>query len=153
MCASRYFGVWQQLALRWTGTNRRPIPKEWSSYLGRTSIANGTKPKNVNASHPLNAMLNYAYAVRQAQLQIDVIANGYDPTIGIMHHGRRGLPAYVFDVIEPERPRVDAAVLKFVRERSFSAADFPIWGDGVCRLSPQLARALVAFSAEATKGV
>ena len=149
VCASLYFGVWQQLALRWTGTNRRPIPKEWTSYRARTSTANGTKAKNVNASHPLNAMLNYAYAVKQAQLQIDAIANGYDPTIGIMHHGRRGLPAYVFDVIERERPRVDAAVLGFVQERSFSAADFPIRSDGVCRLSPQLARALVSFIASA----
>jgi CRISPR-associated endonuclease Cas1 len=142
VCASGYFGAWQQLALRWTGTKRRPVPAEWLSYVGRTSTANGSKPKNVNASHPLNAMLNYAYAVRTAQLRIDAIADGYDPTIGIMHHGRRGLPAYVFDMIEPERPKIDAAILEFVAERSFAAGDFVIRADGVCRLSPQLARAM-----------
>ena len=95
----------------------------------------------------MNAMLNYAYAVKQAQLQIDAIANGYDPTIGVMHHGRRGLPAYVFDLIEPVRPRVDAAVLEFVAERSFAAGDFVIRADGVCRLSPQLARVIATVIA------
>lgn len=145
VCASSYFGVWQQLALNWTGTNRRPISEEWTRYVGRTSTANGTKPKNVNASHPLNAMLNYAYAVKQAQMQIDAIADGYDPTIGIMHHGRRGLPAYVFDIIEPERPKVDAAVLEFITKRSFAPADFVIRRDGACRLSPQLVRAVAGL--------
>ncbi len=29
-------------------------------------------------------------AVLEANLKLKVIADGYDPTIGIMHHGRRG---------------------------------------------------------------
>jgi CRISPR/Cas system-associated endonuclease Cas1 len=98
------------------------------------------KPENRNASHPVNAMLNYAYAVKLAHMQIQAIADGYDPTIGIMHHGRRGKPAFIFDLIETERPKLDAAVLTFIQGRSFSAADFILRPDGVCRLSPQLAR-------------
>jgi hypothetical protein len=42
--------------------------------------------------------------------------------------------------MEPERPRIDAALLAFVAENTFSAGDFTIRADGVCRLSPQLAR-------------
>ena len=140
ICASAYFNVWQELELKWKGTARRPVPEDWLHFTGRTSVLNGTKPKNVNASHPVNAMLNYAYAIRQGQLQIEAIADGYDPTIGIMHHGRRGLPAYIFDLVEPERPKVDAAVLQFIEQHKFSAEDFVIRKDGVCRLSPQLAR-------------
>lgn len=142
ICAAAYFGVWKEFALKWIATNRRPIPQDWTSYSGRSSIANGTKQKNVNASHPINAILNYAYTVRQAKLQIDAIAEGYDPTIGIMHHGRRGAPAYIFDLIEPERPLVDAAMLNFMQSRQFSASDFLIRTDGVCRLSPSLAKAV-----------
>jgi len=44
---------------------------------------------------------------------------------------------------QPERPKVDAAVLEFVANRSFAAADFIVRKDGVCRLSPQLARVAV----------
>jgi CRISPR/Cas system-associated endonuclease Cas1 len=78
--------------------------------------------------------------VKLAHMQIQAIADGYDPTVGIMHHGRRGKPSFIFDLIEPERPKVDAAVLTFVQERSFAATDFILRSDGVCRLSPQLAR-------------
>jgi CRISPR associated protein Cas1 len=37
---------------------------------------------NRNASHPVNAILNYAYAVLQSQIQIGAVAKGYDPTVG-----------------------------------------------------------------------
>jgi CRISPR/Cas system-associated endonuclease Cas1 len=43
---------------------------------------------NRNASHPVNAILNYAYTVLQGEIQIEAVAEGYDPTIGIMHEGR-----------------------------------------------------------------
>lgn len=142
--ASAYFGAWRGLPMEWSANKRHPIPDDWRVFTSRTSLANGTKPKNVNASHPVNAMLNYAYAVKTAQLQIEAIADGYDPTIGIMHHGRRGAPAYVFDLIEPERPKVDALILAFIQGNWFSGADFVIRPDGVCRLSPQLARVIVS---------
>jgi CRISPR-associated endonuclease Cas1 len=137
-CASRYFLAWDGIAMKWKG--RKPVPDEWRTYTGRNSLANGLKPENRNASHPINALLNYAYAVKLAHMQIQAIADGYDPTVGIMHHGRRGKPSFIFDLIEPERPKVDAAVLTFVQERSFAATDFILRSDGVCRLSPQLAR-------------
>jgi len=54
---------------------------------------------------PIVSALNYAYTVGLAQLQIGAIADGYDPTIGIMHHEGRNKPAYALDLIEPERPR------------------------------------------------
>jgi CRISP-associated protein Cas1 len=37
------------------------------------------------ATHPVNALLNYAYAVLIARTQIRLVAEGYDPTLGIMH--------------------------------------------------------------------
>jgi CRISP-associated protein Cas1 len=85
-------------------------------------------------------MLNYAYAVLQSHVQIDAIAAGYDPTLGIMHHGYQGSPALVFDLMEPHRPKVDAAVVGFALSETFSGADLVIRSDGVVRLAPQLAR-------------
>jgi CRISPR-associated protein Cas1 len=73
-------------------------------------------------------------------LLAEVVAMGYDPTIGIMHHGYRGSPALVFDLMEPRRPKVDAAVLAFALSETFNGADFVIRSDGVVRLAPQVAR-------------
>jgi len=145
-CASAYFGAWRGVVMKWKATARCPVPDDWRVFSSRTSLANGRKLKNVNASHPLNAMLNYGYAVLQSQLQVRAVAEGFDPTLGIMHHGRRDAPAYVFDLMEPERPRVDAAILAFVAEHTFTGADFTITEDGVCRLSPQLARRIASLS-------
>jgi CRISPR-associated endonuclease Cas1 len=147
-CASMYFIAWQGMTIKWKG--RRPVPDEWRRYVARSSLSNGPKPQNRNASHPVNAILNYAYAVKLAHMQIQAIADGYDPTIGIMHHGRRGKPSFIFDLIEPERPKVDAAVLAFVHERTFAAADFILRSDGGCRLSPQLAGVVATLASQST---
>jgi len=51
-------------------------------------------------------MLNYAYAVLQSQVQIQAVAEGYDPNLGIMHFDREYGPAFVFDLMErPNAPR------------------------------------------------
>lgn len=53
---------------------------------------------------------------------------------------------------EPHRPVVDGAVLRLIREQRFAAADFTIRRNGVCRLAPQLARAVATLvSACSTK--
>jgi CRISP-associated protein Cas1 len=57
-----------------------------------------------------------------------------------MHHGYHGSPALVFDLMEPNRPKVDAAVLAVALAETFSAADFLMRSDGVVRMAPQLAR-------------
>jgi hypothetical protein len=45
--------------------------------------------------------------------------------------------------MEPERPKVDRAVLDFVEGHVFDPADFVIRSDGVCRLNPEMARMVV----------
>jgi len=99
---------------------------------------------NRNAAHPVNAISNYAYAALESELRINAIAEGYDPTIGIMHEGSDGSSKFIFDVMEPERPKVDRAVLDFVKTTVFDPADFVIRADGVCRLNPEMARMVVA---------
>jgi CRISPR-associated protein Cas1 len=99
-----------------------------------------------------NAILNYAYTVLQSQIQINAVADGYDPTIGIMHEGSGGSPAFVFDLMEPERPLVDRKMLEFVKGHVFDPADFVIRSDGVCRLNPEMARHIVRKLGERPHG-
>jgi len=84
--------------------------------------------------------LNYAYAVLQAQLQIQAVSQGYHPTIGIMHFQRPSSQAFISDLMEPERPKIDQSVIELLKAGVLHAADFTIRRDGVVRLDPQLAR-------------
>ena len=47
-----------------------------------------TSGRNRHATHPVNAMLNYAYAVLESQLRIATVSEGLDPTIGYLHSCR-----------------------------------------------------------------
>jgi CRISPR-associated protein Cas1 len=98
-CAAAYFRAWQSTPIKWHGTNRRPIPDNWHSIEQRSSPFH--LAGNRNAAHPVNAILNYAYTVLESELRIKAIADGYDPTIGIMHEGRDGSSKFVFDLMEP----------------------------------------------------
>jgi CRISP-associated protein Cas1 len=57
-----------------------------------------------------------------------------------MHDGSDGSLKFIFDLMEPQRPKVDRAALEFVKRTVFDPADFTIRNDGVVRLNPQLAR-------------
>jgi CRISPR-associated protein Cas1 len=60
-----------------------------------------------------------------------------------MHEGSDGTSKFIFDLMEPERPKVDRAVLDFIKGHVFDPADFVIRTDGVCRLNPEMARMVV----------
>jgi CRISP-associated protein Cas1 len=141
-CAAAYFRSWVGMPIKWRGTSRRPIPDSWRSVAARSSPYH--LAGNRNAAHPVNAILNYAYAALESEIRIKAISDGYDPTIGVMHEGSDGSSKFIFDLMEPERPKVDRAVLDFVKGHVFDPADFVIRSDGVCRLNPEMARMVVA---------
>jgi CRISP-associated protein Cas1 len=141
-CAASYFRSWVGMPIKWRGTSRRPVPDNWPSIGARSSPYH--LAGNRNAAHPVNAILNYAYATLESEIRITAIADGYDPTIGILHEGNNGSSKFIFDFMEPERPKVDRAALDFVKGHVFDSADFVIRTDGVCRLNPEMARMLVA---------
>jgi CRISPR-associated endonuclease Cas1 len=136
--AVAYFRTWYATSLLWRASARHPIPDEWRTVGPRFTrvYAAGSR----NASHPVNAILNYAYAVLQTKVQIRLVSEGYHPMLGIMHSDRDDAPAFVFDMMEPERPKVDRAVLAFLKSEALHPADFTIREDGVVRLNPELAR-------------
>lgn len=141
--AAAYFRAWNDLPVRWR-RSRRPIPPEWRKIGTRRS---GNFPtRNGNAHHPVQAMLNYAYTVLQTQTQIWAVAEGYDPTLGIMHENRPGSPAFLFDLMEPGRAQIDRKILDFVKVRELDPTDFIVRSDGVCRLNPELAKLVVQLA-------
>jgi CRISP-associated protein Cas1 len=63
-----------------------------------------------------------------------------------MHEGRDGSSAFIFDLMEPERPAVDRKILEFIKGQVFDPADFVIRPDGVCRLNPEMARSIAGIA-------
>ena len=141
--AVAYFRAWHTTSLLWRASSRHPIPDEWRSVGPRYSRFYATGSRH--AAHPVNALLNYAYAVLQSRVQIELITNGYDPMLGIMHSDRDDAPAFALDMMEPARPKVDRAVLAFLKSAALHPADFVIRDDGVVRLNPELARKVAAL--------
>jgi CRISP-associated protein Cas1 len=136
--ASHYFRCWNSFPLKWKNAGKHTIPEDWRR-IGSRKSAFKKKGSNKRAVHPVNAMLNYGYAILESQVKERVIAEGFDPTIGYLHADQPGRPALVLDLMEPVRPSVDLNVLRFAERQRFSPADFAIQSSGVCRLSPSLA--------------
>jgi hypothetical protein len=57
----------------------------------------------------------------------------------------------MFDPMEPERPKVDRAVLLFLKSEALHPADFTIRADGVVRLNPELARKWLDWRRKASR--
>jgi CRISP-associated protein Cas1 len=150
--AFSYFFAWQKVPLAWRGINRYPIPSDWHQIGPRTS-SNGKVGVNRHASHPINAILNYAYGVLESYVRTEIVTEGYDSTIGYLHTHQKDRAALVFDLMEPVRPIVDRTIVEFAQAHIFSPMDFVIKTDGVCRLNPQLARHVVALTLDALLAV
>lgn len=141
--AALYFAAWRGIPIKWKLTKRDVIPADWHKIGGRRSAISKS---NRNARHPVNAILNYGYAVLHAQVKMQIVAEGLDPTIGISHSVGKYRDALVLDRMEPLRPVVDREILRFVLDSTISPSDFTITTEGFCRLNPQLARKVVAVT-------
>lgn len=137
--AHSYFAPLKDISVNWQGDRQTHIPREWRKVGQRRSFLGW----NRNATHPVQAMLNYAYAVLESQVRIAVSAVGLDPTIGYLHANEADRPALVLDLMEPLRPVVARLLMEFVIAERFSPSDLSISRTGLCRLHPQLARRVV----------
>jgi CRISPR-associated endonuclease Cas1 len=137
--AAIYYSTWHDLPLKWSNLSTRPIPNSWKQIGSRQMIWR----KDANyARHPLNAMLNYGYALLISALHTEIVMAGLDPSIGIAHRRHTNPIPLVYDLMEPLRPVVDKNVLQFAMSSTFTPGDFTITQAGGCRLNPQVAKAV-----------
>ena len=117
------------------------LPRSWLRFAQRNKGA--AFLGNQHASHPINAMLNYAYIVEAGRLAKALAANGLCLSIGYLHSDKKGRNSLVWDAIEPLRPAIDAKVFEFVASHEFSRRDFPQSGYNVHRLSRDVTQLLL----------
>jgi CRISPR-associated endonuclease Cas1 len=117
------------------------LPRSWLRFAQRNKGA--AFLGNQHASHPINAMLNYAYIVEAGRLAKALAAQGLCLSIGFLHSDKKGRNSLVWDAIEPLRPVIDAKVFAFVESHEFARSDFPQSGYNVHRLSRDVTQFLL----------
>jgi CRISPR-associated protein Cas1 len=68
---------------------------------------------NRDADIPLNAALNYGYAILLSMTNREIVSRGYLTQLGIWHHSEYNQFNFASDLMEPFRPVVDMIVLDF----------------------------------------
>jgi len=137
--AKAYWDAWRFMPVRFGQRDKKRVPDHWRAFGMRASPFTGS-PRL--AANPANALLNYVYAILEAEARIATLAVGLDPGLGMLHADQRSRDSLVCDVIEPVRPQVDAWVLSLLRDRTFGIHNFAETRQGVCRVLPPLTRLL-----------
>jgi CRISP-associated protein Cas1 len=119
---------------------KRNWPSRWTLFAYRSSLLSGG-PRH--ATHPVNAILNYAYSVAAAQVTRSLIAAGFDSTAGFLHADANGRHSLTYDALELLRADIDARILPWVAVHTWKRSDFPVTPQGVVRLQPTLAALVV----------
>jgi hypothetical protein len=86
------------------------------------------------ATNPINAILNYLYAVLEAETRLAAATLGLDPGIGVLHLDTPNRDSLACDLMEPIRPEVDTFVLDWVKREPLPRNWFFEQRDGNCRL-------------------
>jgi CRISPR-associated protein Cas1 len=98
------------------------LPRTWLRFANRQKGAGFLGSKN--ATHPINAMLNYAYVVEAGRLAKALAARGLALQIGYLHSDKTGRNSLVWDAIEPLRPIIDARVFRYIEGMEFKRTEF-----------------------------
>jgi CRISPR-associated protein Cas1 len=121
------------------------LPRSWLRFAQRNKGA--AFLGNQHASHPINAMLNYAYIVEAGRLAKALAAIGY------LHSDKKGRNSLVWDAIEPLRPIIDAKVFALIEAHEFARSDFPQSGYNVHRLSGDVTQLLLHSASLAARDI
>lgn len=146
--AAAYWGAWAALPVAMASRGRRDeqsIPDHWRTFGHRHSLLT-SGPRM--ACNPPNAILNYLYALLEAETIFACHQMGLDPGLGIFHADRRERASMALDAMEAARPAVDAYVLGLLARRTLAVRDFGETRQGVCRLTAKLASTLAATTIE-----
>jgi CRISPR-associated endonuclease Cas1 len=143
--AGRYY--WQTIArlpIRFAAEWRGPVPEHWYTAGPRTSPIDKKMPRR--AATPVHAMLNYGYAILEAEAILACHTLGLDPALGLMHADTRYRGSLASDLMEPVRPVVDRFVVEALADRVVERGQFLETREGVCRLGTAMARELASYA-------
>src|SRR5271165_7017126 len=109
--ASAYWFVWHGLPICFPKNDLRRVPDHWRAFDTRKSPLTGSQRL---AANPVNAILNYLYAVLESEARLAAAMLGLDPGLGFIHMDAAARDSLACDLMEPVRPEVDAWVLDWI---------------------------------------
>jgi CRISPR-associated endonuclease Cas1 len=119
--AGAYWGAWGDVEVRFQPADQGHVPDAWRGFGTRTSPI-GSGPRM--AVNPAGAILNYLYALLEAEARLACFTLGLDPALAIVHADIRGRDSLPLDLMEAVRPSVDRYLLALLRDRVFRSSDF-----------------------------
>jgi CRISPR-associated endonuclease Cas1 len=137
--AALYFPAWRDARIRFRERDLARIPARWLRCDSRASVLTGA-PRA--ATLPINAMRNYLFACLESETRLALLAQGLDPTLGVLHADQRNRDSFALDAMEPVRTEVDAFLLDLLEDREFTARDFGELPNGICRIAAPLTHEL-----------
>jgi CRISPR-associated protein Cas1 len=100
----------------------------------------------MNASDPVNTLLNYGYAILESDCRKALNSVGLEPSVGFLHETRQARYALVYDLMEPYRWLVEKTILEYLEYERFAKQDFYRLDNYVLRLrSAALKKLLTAL--------
>jgi CRISPR-associated protein Cas1 len=137
--AKVYWGAWRSLRIAFPRKDLPRVPDHWQAFGARVSPLTGS-PRL--AANPVNAMLNYLYAILEAECRLAATTLGLDPGIGVLHVDTPSRDSLACDLMEPIRPEVDKFLLDWLKSAPLSRSYFFEERNGNCRLMAQFAERL-----------
>jgi CRISPR-associated protein Cas1 len=148
--ALAYWSMMRTVPVEFPSRDLPRIPEHWRVFGTRSSPLTNSPRLSVN---PSNAMLNYLYALLEAEARLAAVAVGLDPGLGFMHADTRSRDSLACDLMEPIRPQVDAYVLNWLRREPLRRDWLFERRDGNCRLMAPFACRLSETSATWARAV
>jgi CRISPR-associated endonuclease Cas1 len=134
--AALYFSAWRNLPIMFPKKDLRRVPSHWCAFDTRKSLLTGSQRL---ATNPVNAILNYLYAVLESEARLAASALGLDPSLGVLHVDTPARDSLACDLMEPVRPDCDAFVLDWITHELLKREWFVEERNGNCRLVTALA--------------
>jgi len=144
IAAQAYWLAWRFVPIKFPESDISRVPMHWRTFGTRKSPITGSQRLAVD---PLNAMLNYSYAVLESESRLALAALGLDPGIGVIHVDVPSRDSFACDLMEAVRPQVDSYLFDWVSREPLRRSWFFEESDGNCRLMGSFAERLSETSA------
>jgi CRISPR-associated endonuclease Cas1 len=144
--AALYWAALEAVPFPWNRQDAKLVPAHWGTIGPRSSPLTHSPRRAITPAH---AILNYAYALLEAESRLACLAVGLDPGLGLLHADQHSRDSLALDLMEAVRPAVDAWWLGLLKRHVFARRDFSEQGAGDVRctlhLKPVLAETVSSW--------
>jgi len=139
VAANTYWAALTDHPVHYVAADADGVPDHWRRFDTRRSPVSGNQRL---AANPAHAILNYLYALLEAETRIACATSGLDPALGILHTDQPYRDSLALDVMEAARPTVERYVIDLIAGHHFQRRDFYETRRGSCRINRRLTHAL-----------